>query len=492
MSYLALYFPCLQLDSICFTRTEADAESTQEPASIVLDAQQCVCQLNARAHARHIQPGMKLGSAAALAQPLTILHYDSDFERRRLHEIAEACYAVSAEISVCGVKALICQVEPMLRLHGSLPAYIEALEQVLAAQSVCVSAGLAETPEAALLLAKHFSTQMPVEGFGKVWLSGEERREALSALCVRELAIPERQQQQLARLGLGRLGDVLKLMEKTGGRNELSARLGYDLLQYLDQIEGRVPQPLAFFEPRQSFSGSILFDHELQNSQSLLFPLKNLLQRLEHFLLARACFVTQLRVYLVARDQSEQLIDLASAGPERQAQGWLTLAQLKLESFQLTAPLVAVRLEASTFVEADTRTADLFTSPSVLSPVQLLSRLQSKLGEPAVQAMHLQASYVPESSFLFAPVGKAGAQAKSENFKECKHFHTFRPSLLLDVPVPLSEDVRIVHGPERIQSAWWSDEALCRDYFVARNTRQQSLWIFRDEHQDWFVHGLFA
>ena len=54
-----------------------------------------------------------------------------------------------------------------------------------------------------------------------------------------------------------------------------------------------------------------------------------------------------------------------------------------------------------------------------------------------------------------------------------------------------------MNGPERIESGWWdADEQgaigdVRRDYFVARSTRQEWLWVFRAE-AGWFLHGVFA
>ena len=50
----------------------------------------------------------------------------------------------------------------------------------------------------------------------------------------------------------------------------------------------------------------------------------------------------------------------------------------------------------------------------------------------------------------------------------------------------------LLEGPERIEDNWWR-EAVCRDYFVARDTLGLQYWIFRDRLQDhWYIHGVFA
>ncbi len=88
-----------------------------------------------------------------------------------------------------------------------------------------------------------------------------------------------------------------------------------------------------------------------------------------------------------------------------------------------------------------------------------------------------------------------------------------RPILILPRPRPLATGnndhddappvyagaLRLVAGPERIESGWWdlgspTRHAVFRDYFVARNPRGQTLWIYRElaAPRRWFLHGFFA
>lgn len=50
----------------------------------------------------------------------------------------------------------------------------------------------------------------------------------------------------------------------------------------------------------------------------------------------------------------------------------------------------------------------------------------------------------------------------------------------------------LVYGPERIEDNWWQ-EAVSRDYYIARDRRGQHYWVFRDRlARQWFIHGIFA
>ena len=55
-------------------------------------------------------------------------------------------------------------------------------------------------------------------------------------------------------------------------------------------------------------------------------------------------------------------------------------------------------------------------------------------------------------------------------------------------------ELSLVSGPERIESGWWDDADVTRDYYVARSSDGAQWWIFRecDASRRWFVHGCFA
>jgi protein ImuB len=55
----------------------------------------------------------------------------------------------------------------------------------------------------------------------------------------------------------------------------------------------------------------------------------------------------------------------------------------------------------------------------------------------------------------------------------------------------------LLAGPERIESGWWEDRSVQRDYFVAEDSLHRLLWIYRERLRDdaaggWFLHGRFG
>ena len=53
--------------------------------------------------------------------------------------------------------------------------------------------------------------------------------------------------------------------------------------------------------------------------------------------------------------------------------------------------------------------------------------------------------------------------------------------------------LRLLAGPERIETGWWDGAPARRDYYVMANRDGETLWVFQDlVRGGWFLHGFFA
>jgi len=70
-----------------------------------------------------------------------------------------------------------------------------------------------------------------------------------------------------------------------------------------------------------------------------------------------------------------------------------------------------------------------------------------------------------------------------------------RPGWLLPHPMPLRGQVHVLAGPERIESGWWDDEEIRRDYYLVETAQGQRAWAFRiagEQAGPFMLHGWFA
>jgi protein ImuB len=120
----------------------------------------------------------------------------------------------------------------------------------------------------------------------------------------------------------------------------------------------------------------------------------------------------------------------------------------------------------------------------------LLERLQERFGKPAVYGLCAVPEHRPEKAWGKWP-GERRARREAQWPKS-----EARPLCLWPKPVALEarrESLELCSGPERIESGWWDEHDVSRDYYTAKNDSGQRLWVFRDHRtRSWFVHGLFG
>jgi protein ImuB len=55
-------------------------------------------------------------------------------------------------------------------------------------------------------------------------------------------------------------------------------------------------------------------------------------------------------------------------------------------------------------------------------------------------------------------------------------------------------NLRLLDGPERIETGWWDGREVSRDYYVALDPEGARVWVFRERlpPHEWFLHGVFG
>ena len=114
---------------------------------------------------------------------------------------------------------------------------------------------------------------------------------------------------------------------------------------------------------------------------------------------------------------------------------------------------------------------------------QLRERLRARLGDSAVHGLGDRPDHRPERSWIQEAIGLP--------LSVCGP----RPGWLVAEPYPLYDSsLRIVSGPERIESGWWDGGDVRRDYYVVETRSGQRGWAFRftGTTGPLMLHGWFA
>jgi protein ImuB len=105
----------------------------------------------------------------------------------------------------------------------------------------------------------------------------------------------------------------------------------------------------------------------------------------------------------------------------------------------------------------------------------------------------LQADYRPErSSHCIAP--DPARMSSSPQAPSPDEHAPARPCWLLPEPQCIeAPSAPLLRGPERIESGWWDQGDVRRDYYIARSDEGAQLWVFRDRRDGrWYLQGLWA
>ncbi len=477
MQWLYLYFPNLQLDS----SLSSDENRRGNLAPCALIKQGLIVQTNQAARQAGIRLGSGLAQAALLCSDLSISDHQPQLEQQLLKQLAYDLYQLSATLYLYPPQGILVYSQDMRRLYKDQQTYWQTLQAPLQQRQLEYHYASAHTPLAAQLLAQ--------AGRDRLCNNINEAKQLVGQLAIEHSGLESKLIEQLQRLGVQLIRQAQSLPSKALGK-----RLGQQLISHLHALHTSQPPQQGTYRPRQHFNQQLPLLYEVEHSPSLRFPLLRLLQDLEGFLYARQWQVASLHVGLGYRDKHKDWLMIGNGSPEYQAKVWLDLIMLRLEQIQLQQPVTSLHIKGRQYSPWQAHTASLFEERKhgALTPGQLLGRLQNKLGNHAVQQLQLHDDYRPEQ----AASSVQAQQLNLNNQAKQMVVNAPRPSILLPLPQALPHKPRYgwlyIQGPERIQSGWWDNHAICRDYFIARNPQGQLCWLFRNHQEEWFLHGYFA
>jgi protein ImuB len=477
MLWLGLHLPRLPLE--VYTRGCAGSDPIavfqgHGTAQTVLLADEAAQRLG-------ISAGMSLGAAYALSTRLRARPRDTAREVAALEGLAAWSGQFTPLVCLDPPQALLLEVQGSLRLFAGLGALRDRLCRGVSELGYSLHLATAPTPLGAALLAR--------AGVERCIQSPAALRQAFGSLPLEVLNLSAKQQTTLEGMGVRQLQDCLRLP-----RDGIARRLGPALLDLLDRALGRAPDPRAPFMPPTRFRHSLTLPAGVSETEALLFAVHRLLHELAGMLRSRNSGVQRLDLDLAYGDGRHTTLVLGLAAPTRDLQRMLLVSRDRFARLQLRAPVHEITLTADDVLVLPEKNLELLPDASRSGdPAVLLERLRARLGPEAVRGLRVVAEHRPELAWGYCEPGEAHFTAQDPS----------RPLWLLERPRPL----RLVNGRpqfdgalnlepmrERIESGWWDDNEVLRDYFIARNPKGLRLWIFREltGARRWFLHGFYG
>jgi len=405
------------------------------------------------------------------------LHFPELAGETSLERLAAWCYQYSSQVCIVPqYNSLLLEVAASRRLFGHAETLARRINTELEQLGHPAASGIAPTPQAAHLAARH-KLYIPAPG---------DIRKAIGALEVNSLNLPDASIQALQKMGLRTIAEVLRLPRKA-----LARRMGLTISDYLDRLLGQRPDPCKTFRPPDSFSAGLDLP-DTEHTRGLVFPLKRLVQELCGVLRARDRGIQALQVRLQL-DQGEETIALNLQQVTRSESHLLLLLRERLERLQLPCPVRHIRLQALHFLPCVALQASLLEEPdrsctkagATEAGINVIERLQARLGKDSVRGIRGLQDHRPEHSWSLRELDEPAAYTSQPG----------RPTWLLPRPQRCRiDDYHILAGPERIETGWWDGRDCRRDYFVVRDSDGSTLWAFHEykPRPGWYLHGLFS
>ena len=337
---------------------------------------------------------------------------------------------------------------------------------------------------------------------------------ALAPLPVAALRLEPHVTEQLTRLGLRRVGDLLGQP-----RAPLARRFGRGLVDRLDQATGAAPEPVSPSAPPDRFAVRMSFPDPIGLEADVAEALSRMTDRLCERLKAKGRGVRALRIEAHRSDHQMQWQTVTGAVASDQPHRLMPLIRLKLPDLDAGPGIDMLRLEAlaheplhartrAGHMEAAQRGSRRLHGGAALE--DLVSRLGARLGMEAITRRAPADSHIPEKA------AQTLAAAWSQPAHDWPAPPVVRPLLLWrpepvtapDLPRPPQRfrwrgrdwQATAQTGPERIAPEWWLDDpdwrSGPRDYWRVDTDRGERLWLFYAHggmaSPGWFCQGSFA
>ncbi len=455
-----------------------------------------------RAERRGVRVGQPLAEAKALVPKAVFLPADTVADRQALSLLALDGQRFSPLVGVeegIHPESLLCDVTGCTHLWDGEERFLRAVRDYWVGRDYLIRLALAGTVGAAWALARATTAAVVPAG---------EEATALSGLPVALLRLPADVLGRLDALGLGTIGDVLRLPRET-----LAGRFDSILTRRLDEALGRRPELFVVERLCEPLTAIREWDEPLDDRLAVAHVcrqmLRTLLSAADHPGAGLQELEGELRTEAGAVGLEIRLVE-----PSRDEGHLAQLVELQMERCAWPGGVVAIRwtvlrLGRLPQIQGDWL-ADDAEADKTRQLVALADRLSSRLGNSAVLRAEVLPDAQPERAVRLVPwtetrLGKADEYTLPPDQARCRPFRLLpdpRPIAVVSI-VPDGPPIRVMWGkqdylvvrcwgPERIETGWWRAPDVGRDYYRAEWEDGTHAWIFRDRRDGrWFLHGFF-
>lgn len=502
---LSLWLPRFAMERWLITAARhGDAPPDDLPLVLAVDKPQGA-QVHATSRAAEragVQIGARVVDMRALCPQLRVDYADLPGDRAALHQLMLWLRRWSPWSAVDGADGIFLDTTGCDHLFGGEAAMLTDIEGRLSCLGLSSCAAIAPTIGAAWALARYGGVR-PV-------CADADLSATIAPLPVRALRIGAETALLLNRLGLKTIGELSAVPRLSLARRFARTPLADNPLMRLDQMMGRLAEPLEAPDDPPRFCVDARLPEPVQDPADWL---PELAAQLCADLEAAGLGARRLTVTVFRTDGLVSSITVAVSLPSRDARHLVRLFEGKLDQIDPGYGFDLITLAAPVVEKMDRTQHRLDCKVEDGTELaELVDRLSAKFGRSAILRPAPVARHIPERAEAWRPA-LAGEPPVAPLI-------ALRPLRMLDHP----EEVRVLYavpegppaqfvwrrqvhrvsrfaGPERIAPEWWADRpgTRLRDYYRVEDQHGLRLWIYREgvigdgrgNEPRWFLHGMF-
>ena len=452
-----------------------------------------------RARAWRILPGQRYAHALSLAPELRAAVVPPE-------EQAAAVEAIAARLHLRSPEIMRSPDEPgtfwlggagMASLYPSATAWGRAIAADVTALELVgvVVVGFSRFATCALARALTAPTV-------RVFARDADERVEVRAVSLDRLGVDPRLRDELARLGVSTLGQLVRL---PGGG--ILKRFGAAAHRLYQLAAGEGWDPIAPEPSPETTDEQVLLDEPERDAERLVFAIKAALDRLLVRLADKRRALVALSLELNLQHSvghHERRVDcIRPAAPTLDGRSLLGLVRLRLEHQPPVAGVVAVRVWADDVAATREQLALFAERPrrDLRAADAALARLRAELGDDSVVRAVLRPGHLPEAQFGWERLEHVAAPSPRRDHPPRLIRRVLpRPRLLPIHSTRMRDDgwvlsdlehgtVTNIVGPYIVSGGWWASE-VHREYHFAETRRGDCLWLYFDRpRRRWFHHG---
>ena len=408
--------------------------------------------------------------------PWYILQHDRTADQQGLEDLCDQLEQFSPLVGVANFPdcrpaqppALLLDITGLAHLFGSEAQLVNRQLDYIQRQGYLARVAVANTVAAAWGLAR-FVAGDHFRHFEEPLLAAEDDVNLLPQLPIAALRLDETTLDNLYQLGLRTVGQLQRLP-----RRDLAVRFGPILSQRLDQLTGRLEEPVQARRRPSEFAAEQLLEHPVHHRETIEVVIQRLVAELCQQLRSQQQGALEWTIRLICQDDDPVTLQVKLFQPTATVEQVMPLVEMQLEQAlagvtrksrkrkirYTTIQVIELQVAVTSHVLLAEQQRLLFDDNPRLDRQalsQLINRLASRLGAENVVYPTLQSGAQPEYSFRLKPLVDSRRKRRRQIAQSKRQSHVLaRPLRLFQPPIPLEPLVAAENAAEANDGSRWS------------------------------------